>query len=285
LPRSQEGLLLFKPGNFAAPDLDHMQVLNSKADRLLRKVSPSYRLKRKQDAELAYWQGELSRLDKWFRQGTVDWWGLKPPAPEQKLFVSDLWVVNAVATRNALRPTYLERLKVERDFFKNKRVLEVGCGPMAPILQFDDCERHGVDPLLNVYMAAGWPLFAYDARFVNTGAELLPYPDGYFDAVMSVNALDHVDDFEQVASEMTRVLKPGGGVYFEVEYHTPTVTEPLRLSDNRVRNAFPGCELQLVASRSGHEVFEALVRRFNLMPFEFQHFEAERFCTWHGVRR
>jgi SAM-dependent methyltransferase len=262
-----------------------MQILKERADQFLRQVSTSYQLKRKHAAELAYWRSELKHLDDWFRAGTRDWWGLRPPTPEQKLHVSELWVVNAVMTRNALRPTYLERLGIERDGFRGKRVLEIGSGPMAPILQFEDCTRHCVDPLVNVYMDAGWPLFEYDAKFVNTGGECLPYPDGYFDAVISVNALDHVDDFERVASEMQRVLKRGGGAYFEVEYHSPTVTEPVRLNDSRVVGAFPGCELKMVMSRSGQEVFEALVNRFNLLPFEFQHFGAERFCTWHGIRR
>jgi SAM-dependent methyltransferase len=262
-----------------------MQALRNRADQVLRKVSPSYQLKRKHDAELAYWRSELVHLQDWFERGTRDWWGLPPPTAEQKLKVSDLWAVNAVMTRNALRPTYTEKLAIPQDGFRGQRVLEIGSGPMAPILQFHHCTRHCVDPLVNVYMGAGWPLFEYDARFVNTGGELLPYPNGYFDAVIAVNALDHVDDFEQVAAEMQRVVKPGGGIYFEVEYHTPTVTEPVRLDDSRVVRAFSRCELKLVMSRNGREVFEALVKRFNLLPFEFQHFGAERFCTWHGIRK
>jgi ubiquinone/menaquinone biosynthesis C-methylase UbiE len=187
-------------------------------------------------------------------------------------------------TRHALRPSYLEKLRIERDTLRGKCVLEVGCGPLAPILQFTDCTRHCVDPLVNMYMAAGWPLFEYDAKFINTGGEALPYPDGYFDAVISANALDHVDDFEQVGSEIQRVLRRGGQVYLEVEYHAPTVTEPLRLDDSRVLRAFSGCDLQAVIRRSGRERIEALTRRFGLVPFSSQHLEG-RFCTWHGVRR
>src|SRR5579863_3983879 len=245
-----------------------MQVLKQRADRVLQRVSPSYQLRRKHEAELAYWQSELNHLRDWFEKGTRDWWGLRPPTSEQKLNVSELWVVNAVMTRNALRPTYLERLGVERDGFRKQRVLEIGSGPMAPILQFDECTRHCVDPLVTLYMEAGWPLFGYDATFVNTGGESLPYPDGYFDAVISVNALDHVDDFERVASEMQRVLKAGGRAFFEVEYHAPTVTEPVRLSDAKVLRAFSKCNLKLVANRTGEELFEALVKRFHLAPFE-----------------
>src|SRR5579863_5660192 len=179
-----------------------MRVLRDTADRLLRGTSSAYKLKRKHEAELAHWRKELKHLEDWFQNGTRDWWGLMPPTAEQKLDVSDLWVVNAVATRNALRPTYHERLRIEREHFKGQRVLEVGSGPMAPIQQFSDCTRYCVDPLVDVYMAAGWPLYEYDAKFINTGGESMPYRDGFFDAVISVNALDHVDDFERTAHEM-----------------------------------------------------------------------------------
>lgn len=251
----------------------------------MRSVSPSYQLRRKHEAELAYWRVELAHLEAWFMKGTRDWWGLRPPTPEQKVVVSDSWVVNAIATRDLLRPSYLEKLGLEADSFKGMRVLEVGSGPTAPILQFVNCARHCVDPLVNVYMEAGWPLYEYDAKFINTGGESLPYRDGYFDAVISVNALDHVDDFERVAAEMQRVLKPGGGAYFETEYHAPTVTEPVKLTDTRVIRAFSECNLKKVMSRTGREVFEALVKRFNLEPFDYYHFDAEQFCTWHGVRK
>ena len=262
-----------------------MQAIKEHADKLLRRASPAYQLKRKHEAELAYWQSELAHLEDWFQKGTRDWWGLRPPSRGQKLAISDLWVVNAVATRNALRPTYWERLQIEKDHFRGQRVLEVGSGPMAPILQFSDCTRHCVDPLVNLYMEAGWHLFAYEAKFVNTGGESLPYPDGYFDAVISVNALDHVDDFERVAAEIERVLRPGGRTYFEVEYHAPTVTEPVRLNDGRVARAFSRCELKLVMKRSGQELFEALVRRFKLDSFDFPRFGPAQFCAWQGVRK
>ena len=188
-------------------------------------------------------------------------------------------------TMHFLRPSYMEELCLEPDCFTRKRVLEVGSGPLAPILQFTGCTRHCIDPLVNMYLAAGWPLFDYDAKFINIGGEALPYPDGYFDAVISVNALDHVDDFERVASEMQRVLRRGGGVYFEVEYHAPTVTEPINLNDFRVTGAFSGCELKIIINRTGREIFEALVKRFDLMPNQFQRFGAERFVSWHGVRK
>jgi len=258
--------------------------LRKRAQEMLRRVSPSYRIKRKHEAELAYWQSGLQNLEDWFAKGANLRIGLPPPTPEQKLNVSDSWVVNAVMSLHSLRPHYTERLRIERDHFRGQRVLEVGCGPLAPILQFTGCARHCADPLVGAYLAAGWPLYDYDAKFVSTRGESLPYREGYFDAVISVNALDHVDDFEQTAREMERVVRPGGRIYFDVEYHEPTVTEPLKLDDARVRMAFSRCELTAVISRSGKELYEALVKRFDLLPFDFYHFDSQ-FCTWRAVRK
>lgn len=243
-------------------------------------VDPAFRAKRKYEAEIHYWLDELQKLKKWFLDGTVDWWGIKPPAPSQRLDVSPLWVVNAIMTMHAMRPSYHEELKLERSHFAGKRVLEIGNGPLAPILQFDNCERHGVDPLNNLYMRAGWPLFAYDAKFIAQGGEQLPYPDAYFDAVISVNALDHVDDFDKVASEMQRVVRRDGEIRFEVEYHAATVTEPLQLDDDKVRRAFHACDSQIVCSRTGREMYHELVHRYDLITGRLDRFGDERFVTW-----
>jgi ubiquinone/menaquinone biosynthesis C-methylase UbiE len=247
-------------------------------------IDPAFRAKWKYGAELGYWCGELEHLRQWFIDGSTDWWGIRPPTDAQKLNVSQLWSVNAVMTMHALRPSYHEELKIDRKHFAGRRILEIGNGPLAPILQFEDCERHGVDTLNNMYVNAGWPLFEYDARFLSMGAEALPYPDNYFDAVISVNALDHVDDFGKVASEMQRVLVPRGEIRFEVEYHEPTITEPLQLDDNKVRNAFYRCEMQVAVSRTGREMFTELARRFDLLPNQYDRFNEQNFVTWSGTK-
>ncbi len=41
-------------------------------------------------------------------------------------------------------------------------------------------------------------------------ARRLPFEDGSFDTVVMINALHHLDDFEAVAEEISRVLAPGG---------------------------------------------------------------------------
>jgi SAM-dependent methyltransferase len=44
------------------------------------------------------------------------------------------------------------------------------------------------------------------------GAESLPFPDGYFDALICSDAFHHFRDQDAAAREMARVVRPGGGV-------------------------------------------------------------------------
>jgi len=45
---------------------------------------------------------------------------------------------------------------------------------------------------------------------------VIPYPNAHFDGVYSFHVLEHVENMDQVLSEVTRVIKPGGFGYFGV---------------------------------------------------------------------
>lgn len=252
---------------------------------ILNRVSPTSRKATKYAAETQYWAGEIQTLKHWFVDGSKDWWGIPAPRPEQRVHVSSLWQTNAVMTMHDIRPSYHEELGLARDVFKGQRVLELGCGPLVPLLQFEGCTRHALDPLADVYMKAGWPIYDYDAKVVNGFGEAMPYVDGYFDSVISVNALDHVDNFPVVAHEIERVVKPGGRIYFEVEYHAPTITEPLSLDDAQIVAAFRRTKLVKQRERGKREMFNDLAKRFGLLAERFINFDdRERFALWHGQR-
>ena len=75
---------------------------------------------------------------------------------------------------------------------------------------FEGCkEKYCVDHLIEKYQELGYPQkdFFNDVDFVNSKSESMPFENGYLDAVISVNALDHVDDFEKTSTEIKRVLK------------------------------------------------------------------------------
>lgn len=54
----------------------------------------------------------------------------------------------------------------------------------------------------------------------------IPFPDSSFDCVMTTQVLEHIEDHERAASELGRILKPGGHLIISVPhppepFHTP----------------------------------------------------------------
>ncbi|NQS91132.1 MAG: class I SAM-dependent methyltransferase [Chloroflexi bacterium] len=52
-------------------------------------------------------------------------------------------------------------------------------------------------------------------RPVCSHSEKLPFPDGFFERIIMIDALHHVCDQTQTAAELWRVLKPGGRIIIE----------------------------------------------------------------------
>lgn len=99
------------------------------------------------------------------------------------------------------------------------RVLDWGCGRGRQVLWLRQrgYQAFGVEvdplpvenglPLLEGYGYSDRPLALLDADGRS------PYPDGFFDFVLSGNVLEHVSDLEKVCAEMARVTRAGGGGY------------------------------------------------------------------------
>jgi SAM-dependent methyltransferase len=126
-------------------------------------------------------------------------------------------------------PLYTDMFGLTREFFRGKRVLDIGCGPRGSLeWAAEAAERVGLDPLADAYREFG--IDRHAMTYVAAPAEKIPYADDYFDIVTSLNSLDHVDDPKAVIGEIARVLKPSGAFLLEVEVgHFPTPTEPISL--------------------------------------------------------
>jgi len=116
----------------------------------------------------------------------------------------------------------------DRDFFKQKDVLDIGPGCVG----FPDAvalvarRSFGVDPIAREYQEAGL-LLESDAIYLHGPAERLPLVDGSIDVVVCRNALDHVDSPRAVIAEVVRVLRPGGELILNVDLeHPASPTEP-----------------------------------------------------------
>jgi len=124
---------------------------------------------------------------------------------------------------------FTEHFGIAREFYAGKRVLDIGCGPRGSLEWAEAAaECVGVDPLADQYLELG--ASKHRMRYVQSGAEELPFDDGYFDVVSTFNSLDHVDDVEAALREIRRVTAPGGTLLLIVEIaHDPTWTEPHEL--------------------------------------------------------
>jgi len=103
-------------------------------------------------------------------------------------------------------------------------------------------ERVGLDPLAESYRPLG--IARHRMRYVASGAENVPFADGYFDVVCSFNSLDHVDDLDRTIAEITRVTRPGGLLLLITDLHEePTPCEPIVFSWDIVERFQPAFRL------------------------------------------
>lgn len=104
----------------------------------------------------------------------------------------------------------------------DSRILEIGSGAAGTITYFDSNFKYAIDPLEDFYVTIKSYRAIRDSRVIykNAMAENLPFESDFFDLIVIDNVLDHCQNPEAVLSEMNRVLKTGGIVYFRQNtYH------------------------------------------------------------------
>lgn len=198
----------------------------------------------KYQREASFWAQQIPVLLAWCDGKIEEHFRTPAPRPEQRLTAATAEHA-AILTWHELhqKPKYLADLALPPEAFVGQRVLDVGAGPMPSAECFDGCDLYCLDPLLPDYLRIGYPLHVYRAgtRFVHGHSEAMPLREAFVDAVISVNALDHVDDFAATAREIQRVLRPGGRIRIHLHYHRGNPIEPQRLDDSTVATGFDWC--------------------------------------------
>ena len=139
----------------------------------------------------------------------------------------------------------------------DKQVLDVGCGDgvLSWLLVQRGAVCHGVDPsqIAVEYARKKHKAKGSRAQFsVSSGYETKA-AGGFYDAVVSSDVIEHVQDPNRLLQEILRVLKPGG---------TAVISTPVRLTEDpldkmHVTEWFP-CEFKAIISNvfpSAHYVY------------------------------
>ena len=138
---------------------------------------------------------------------------------------------------------FTSHFNLEESYYKNKKILDIGCGPRGSLEWADIAlERIGLDPLATKYLKLGAD--KHRMTYIEAPAENIPFEENHFDVVSSFNSLDHVDDIDQTIKEIKRVLCSGGIFLLITDLnHESTVTEPMTFSWDIVKKFSPEFEI------------------------------------------
>jgi ubiquinone/menaquinone biosynthesis C-methylase UbiE len=134
-----------------------------------------------------------------------------------------LWVNSPLRFLIQKRETrFFKRL---RNLEPGTRCLEIGCGHGAGaqiiLNTFQPASLDGldVDPfMIKLALRRQRKRTTNQLRFLVGDAQNLPYVDNSMDAVFNFGIIHHLENWRQSISEVARVLKRGGGFYFEEIY-------------------------------------------------------------------
>lgn len=157
----------------------------------------------------------------------------------------------------------LELLAERVDLPAHPRIIELGCG--AAHLSRKLLQRYPVSTVTGLevderQMAKNLERPQERLRFVNAGAQAIPFADGSFDLALMLKSLHHVplDLLDQALAEVHRVLCPQGLLYVSEPVFAGALNEVMRLfhDEEVVRTAALAAVQRAVASGAWEQVDE-----------------------------
>jgi SAM-dependent methyltransferase len=137
-----------------------------------------------------------------------------------------------------IAPTYYTRLlRVKANIMPGETLLNAGCGTGEYNYYLKDHFRksHGIDINEEDIRTARSLNQDPDIRYDTGDITALEFPDGYFDSIICIDVLEHVDQPEQVLRELSRVLKPGGQLIASIPHKNyPFFYDPINFVMERL---------------------------------------------------
>jgi len=211
----------------------------------------------KYEEEKFFWKEEIGFYVRWYngKLRSKELYGVPCPKEHQKINRFATIELNAIETWiNADKWRYCKRLHVEPTYFSGKKVLEVGSGPLGLSRFFAGAEVDLLDPLHSWYSECGYIQAPrkIESTIEDFGDRFVALQSYRYDAVISVNAIDHVDSFERAIEVCEQVCDMDGEIRMDIHYHAPTVTEPHVLNDEIVSAAFKKFDMKKIAENPSH---------------------------------
>lgn len=141
--------------------------------------------------------------------------GTRKADPDILSDLADLLCIVADSNQYVVNPSTSEQKKSQSKIHGNKQYLDIGCGSgnYTQALAALDGSWTGVDPsdtMLAYARAKKISSNRQPIRWLQAGAENLPFPDASFDGVLCSLCIHHFDDLTQSFREIARVLAEDG---------------------------------------------------------------------------
>jgi SAM-dependent methyltransferase len=159
-----------------------------------------------------------------------------------------------------------ELLETFQSIPEDARVIEVGSGAHGLIFYFGARHGVGVDPLAVSYRSL-FPRWQTGASTLAAVGEQLPFAAHSFDVVLCDNVVDHAESPKQIVAELVRILKPGGLLYFTVNFHHPVYAVAAGVHSGWRALGVP-YEIGPFADHTTHLTLTAASRLFADLPLE-----------------
>lgn len=131
--------------------------------------------------------------------------------------------------------------QADDDFLMDKIVADFGCGPRGSLAWVTSAhQKIGIDVLADRYIDEfSEDILTHDMVYLKSTEKIIPLPSESVDVLFTINAMDHVNHFEEMCAELLRIMKPGAVFYGCFNIGEPKAPcEPQKLSETMIKQQF-----------------------------------------------